>query len=143
MESGGSGLIELGLGFDNQSGGNVETAGFLQINVASGFSNEGAMKAESGGTLYLGGGAAETLANTGDTSTSSSGGYLTISDNFTVSGGAIVISAGGTEYIYSGGTAYDTDIYGVGYTFAGGVNSSTTSAAAASNMSMATPTMPP
>ena len=47
VESGGSGLIELGFGFDNQSGGIVETGGFLQINVASGFSNEGAMKADT------------------------------------------------------------------------------------------------
>ena len=124
VESGSTGLIDLDLGFDNQSGGNVETGGFLQISVTSSFTNEGAMTAELGGTLYLGNGTAGSLANTGYIYVDS-GGYLTISDNFTVSGGAIVISAGGTEYIDSGGTAYDTDIYGVGYTFAGGVNSST------------------
>ena len=75
----------------------METEAYLQISVASAFTNEGAMTVGAGGTLYLGDSAvAESLANTGHI-TVSSGGYLEISDNFTLSGGAIVVSASGTE----------------------------------------------
>ena len=66
----------------------------------------------------------ESLANTGHI-TVDSGGALEISDGFTLSGGSIVVSAGGTETIEQGGTVYGADIYGVGYTDSGGVNSST------------------
>ena len=53
-QSGGTGLIGLDQGFDNQSSGKVETVGFLQIIVPT-VSNEGAMTAESGATLDVSG----------------------------------------------------------------------------------------
>ena len=119
-------LIDLGLGFDNQSGGKVDAQGDLQISVTSAFTNEGVMTAEAGGELYLGsGGAPETLANTGEIYVDSRG-ILEVGDNFTLSGGAIVISSEGYEYIDLGGSATGIDVYGFAVTNPGGVDSATT-----------------
>ncbi len=75
-QSGSTGLINLGLGFDNQAGGKVVSASFLQI-IAPTLTNEGAMTADAGATLNLNadGGASGSFANSG-TMTADAGGTL-------------------------------------------------------------------
>ena len=125
--SGSSGLIDLGLGFDNQASGKVESFSFLQIiapsvtnegamiaeagaslDVSDGgggvtFTNSGTMTADSGATLDLGGdGASETLTNTGTIEILGNA-NLAISGKLTVTGsGAIALTGAGAAITSDG-----------------------------------------
>jgi hypothetical protein len=137
--SGSTGLIDLGLGFDNQSSGKVESFSLLRI-IAPTLTNEGTMTAEagsaldlsdgggggvtftnsgtitadSGSTLDLGGdGVTETLTNTGTIDVGISGGAgLAISGNLTVAGsGTIALKGAGSDITSDGlgGTTFTNE----------------------------------
>ncbi len=136
-QSGSTGLINLGLGFDNQASGKVESFSFLQIiapsltnegemiaeasstlDLSDGgaggatFTNSGTMLADANATLDLGGdGVTETLANTG-TIEILGGANLAISGNLSVTGsGAIALKGAGAAIASDGflGTTFTND----------------------------------
>ncbi len=101
----GSGLIELGGTFDNQSAGVVEDQSSLRISAGT-FTNEGAITDEAKATLDLGtDGATQSLGNTGSVALEA-GADLAISGSYTATGsGAIYLKGAGSEITSDGKAA--------------------------------------